>query len=129
MDSKKRRSEKPEEEEQEEKKTKKTWAGRFIPDKDGPPLRKMSAVKKVWEEFISTKLDGVGQTALQLVWFKICAGAFRAANIDNDQTPTQGYIKVAELQVDNFFQDPQVGIWAQLNGRRFACFNEDGGQI
>ena len=41
----------------------KTWAGRWIPQEDGAPLRKMMAIKQVWAEFIQSKLSG-GQSIL-----------------------------------------------------------------
>ena len=87
----------------------KTWAGRWIPQEDGAPLRKMMAIKQVWGEFIQSKLSG-GQSILATSWFGHCNTAFRSADIDNDETKIDKFVAVAEEQVEQFLCNPKVSI-------------------
>ena len=86
-----------------------TWGGRWIPLEDGVALRKMKAVMQVWEMALQNKFKS--QSSLQSPFFKMCTSAFRAAEIDCDETPLEKFIEVAEHQVVPFTKDETFSNW------------------
>lgn len=92
-----------------EAKKARTWGGRWIPLEDGVALRKMKAVMQVWETALQNKFRS--QSSLQSPFFKMCNNAFRAAEIDNDDTPMEKFVEVAEHQVVPFTKDETFSNW------------------
>lgn len=85
-----------------------SWASRWIPTEDGLPLRKMTAVRQVFETFLQPKL--VGQSTLQSPFFKLCSQAFRAQGIDHEGISVEQLVACAELQVEVFLKEDAVRI-------------------
>ena len=85
-----------------------SWAGRWIPTEDGLPLRKMMAVRQVFETFLQPKL--LSQSTLQSPFFKLCSQAFRSQGIDHEGTSVEQLVACAELQVEDFLKEDGVRI-------------------
>lgn len=82
-----------------------TWAGRWIPT-DPHALRKMNAIKSVWEGNLQDKF--MSQSTLQSPWFKHCSDHFKAEGIGAAETSEQQFAAAAFSQVEVFLQKPEI---------------------
>ena len=85
-----------------------TWAGRWIPT-EPVALRKMEAIRSVFEEFFAHKL--CSQSTFQSPFYKVCVNGFKNQNLD-DATTFETYRAAAELEVTGLLQQEGVRAWS-----------------
>lgn len=81
-----------------------TWAGRWVPT-EGVALKKFNSIRSVFMECVQPRLQS--PSSFQKLFFKICSQAFKHGDVTDD-SPEADFIALAELQVDELFQQDVV---------------------